>query len=93
MEIISELERDRRGSYAGAVGYFDLSGNLDTCITLRTMVVKDGVAHVQAGGGIVYDSEPVREYQETENKARALLRAIERAEGLAEQAPRGSLGY
>ncbi len=93
MEIIAELERDRRGPYAGAVGYFDLSGNLDTCITIRTMVVKDGVAHVQAGGGIVYDSEPAREYQETVNKARAPLRAIERAEGLADQAPRGSLGY
>lgn len=93
MEIISELEPDRRGSYAGAVGYFDLSGNLDTCITIRTMVVKDGVAHVQAGGGIVYDSEPAREYQETVNKAQAPLRAIERAEEFAEQAPRGSLGY
>ncbi len=93
MEIIAELERDRRGPYAGAVGYFDLSGNLDTCITLRTMVMKDGVAHVQAGGGIVYDSEPEREYQETVNKAQALLRAIERAEEATEAAPRGSLGY
>ena len=93
MEIIAELESQRRGTYAGAVGYFDLSGNLDTCITMRTMVVKDGVAHVQAGGGIVYDSEPAREYEETENKARALMRAIERAEELAERAPRGSLGY
>jgi anthranilate synthase component 1 len=93
MEIIAELERDRRGTYAGAVGYFDLSGNLDTAITLRTMVVKDGVAHVQAGGGIVYDSDPEREYQETVNKAQALMRAIERAEEMAEAAPRGSLGY
>ena len=93
MEIIAELERDRRGSYAGAVGYFDFSGNLDTCITLRTMVMKDGVAHVQAGGGIVYDSDPAREYQETENKAQAMLRAIERAEEMIEAAPRGSLGY
>ncbi len=93
MEIIAELERDRRGTYAGAVGYFDLSGNLDTAITLRTMVVKDGVAHVQAGGGIVYDSEPSIEYQETVNKAQALLGAIERAEETAEAAPRGSLGY
>ena len=93
MEIIAELERDRRGPYAGAVGYFDFSGNLDTCITLRTMVMKDGVAHVQAGGGIVYDSEPAREFQETESKAQAMLRAIERAEEMVEAAPRGSLGY
>jgi anthranilate synthase component 1 len=93
MEIIAELERDRRGTYAGAVGYFDLSGNLDTAITLRTMVMKDGVAHVQAGGGIVYDSQPDSEYQETLSKAQALLGAIERAEEMAEAAPRGSLGY
>ena len=93
MEIIAELERDRRGPYAGAVGYFDMSGNLDTCITLRTMVVKDGVAHVQAGGGIVYDSKPEREHEETVNKAKALLRAIERAEEMTEATPRGSLGY
>ncbi|OGO49938.1 MAG: anthranilate synthase component I [Chloroflexi bacterium RBG_16_68_14] len=93
MEIIAELERARRGPYAGAVGYFDLSGNLDTCITLRTTVVKDDVAYVQAGGGIVYDSEPEREYQETVNKAQALLRAIERAEEATEAAPQGSLGY
>ena len=93
MEIIAELERDRRGPYAGAVGYFDMSGNLDTCITMRTMVMKDGVAHVQAGGGIVYDSDPVREYEETEHKARAVLRAIERAEEALDDAPRGSLGY
>ena len=93
MEIIAELERDKRGSYAGAVGYFDLSGNLDTAITLRTMLLKDGVAHVQAGGGIVYDSEPEKEFRETENKAQALLRAIDRAEEQAASAPRGSLGY
>ena len=93
MEIIGELERDRRGVYAGAAGYFDMSGNLDTAITLRTMVVKDGVAHVQAGGGIVYDSDPPTEYQETVNKAAALMRAIDRAEEQAAAAPRGSLGY
>ena len=93
MEIIAELERDQRGPYAGAIGYFDLSGNIDTCITMRTMVMKDGVAHVQAGGGIVYDSEPEREYEETVNKAKALMRAIERAEAQAAGAPRGSLGY
>ena len=93
MEIIAELERDRRSTYAGAVGYFDLSGNIDTCITLRTMIVKDGVAHVQAGGGIVHDSDPDREYAETQSKARALLSAIEQAERTLAATPRGSLGY
>jgi anthranilate synthase component 1 len=93
MEIIAELEPDRRGPYAGAVGYFDLSGNLDTCITLRTMTMKDGVAHVQAGGGIVYDSDPDTEFDETVNKARALMRAIDRAEESMASTPRGSLGY
>jgi len=93
MEIIAELERDRRGVYAGCAGYFDLSGNLDTAITLRTMVVKDGVAHIQAGGGVVYDSDPSTEYEETQNKAKALLRAIDRAEEILASTPRGSLGY
>ncbi len=79
MEIIAELEPERRGPYAGCVGYFDFSGNMDTAITIRTIVVKGGVAHVQAGAGIVYDSVPEREYQETMNKARALLQAIEEA--------------
>jgi anthranilate synthase component 1 len=79
MEIIDELESTRRGPYAGAVGYFSFSGNLDTCITIRTILVKDGVAYVQAGGGIVADSVPQAEYQETLNKAKALLRAIELA--------------
>ena len=80
MEIIAELEPDKRGPYAGAVGYFDLMGNMDTAIALRTMVVKDRVAYVQAGGGIVADSTPEMEYQETVDKASALLRAIEEAE-------------
>jgi anthranilate synthase component 1 len=80
MEIIAELESDKRGTYAGAVGYFDLSGNMDTAITIRTLVVKDGVAYAQAGGGIVYDSVPEREYQETLDKASALLRAMDEAE-------------
>jgi anthranilate synthase component 1 len=93
MEIIAELERDRRGPYSGAVGYFDLSGNIDTAITIRTIVMKDGVANVQSGGGIVYDSDPDAEYAETENKARALIRAIEAAEEQAAGRPRGSLGY
>ena len=80
MEIIADLEPDRRGVYAGAVGYFDLSGNMDTAIAIRTLVVKDGVAHVQAGGGIVYDSTPELEYMETLHKAGAILTAIDEAE-------------
>ena len=80
MEIIAELEPDKRGPYAGAVGYFDFSGNMDTAIAIRTLVVKDGIAYVQAGGGIVYDSVPDTEYQETLHKASALLRAIDEAE-------------
>ncbi|HXH20879.1 MAG TPA: anthranilate synthase component I [Dehalococcoidia bacterium] len=93
MEIIAELERDRRGTYAGCVGYFDLAGNMDTAIAIRTMVVKDGVCHIQAGGGIVYDSEPHFEFSETENKAGALLRAIDLAEEQSTPFVRGSLGY
>ncbi len=80
MEIIAELESSKRGPYAGAVGYFDFSGNMDTAITIRTLVVKDGVAYAQAGGGVVYDSVPDEEYQETLDKASALLRAIDEAE-------------
>ena len=83
MEIISELEGEKRGPYGGAVGYFSFSGNVDTAITLRTSVIKDGVAYVQAGGGVVADSIPEDEYQETLHKAGALLRAIDKAEGLA----------
>jgi anthranilate synthase component 1 len=77
MEIIDELEPSRRGLYAGAVLYLDFSGNLDSCIALRTLVAKNGRAHIQAGGGIVADSVPEREYQETVNKARALVTALE----------------
>jgi len=77
MEIIDELEPHRRGPYAGAVGYFDYGGNMDTCIALRTIVIKDGKAYVQAGAGIVADSVPELEFQETLNKARGLLKAIE----------------
>ncbi|ODA28688.1 anthranilate synthase component I [Planctopirus hydrillae] len=80
MQIIDELEPHRRGPYGGAVGYIDFSGNLDTCIALRTLVVKDGVVYLQAGAGIVADSVPALEYEETLNKAKALLRAIEVAE-------------
>jgi anthranilate synthase component I len=80
MEIIDELEPTRRGPYAGAVGYFGFSGNMDTCITIRTLVIKDGVAYIQAGGGVVADSIPSAEYQETVNKAKAMMRAVEMAE-------------
>ena len=80
MEIIDELEPSRRGSYAGAVGYFSFSGNSDTAIAIRTILIKDGVAHIQAGGGIVADSVPEKEYQETMNKARACMKAIQLAE-------------
>jgi anthranilate synthase component 1 len=79
MEIIEELEKTRRGIYAGGILYLDFSGNLDSCIALRTMVIKNGVAHIQAGGGIVADSTPIGEYNESVNKAKALLRALEAA--------------
>ncbi len=80
MEIIAEFEPEKRGPYAGAAGYFSFSGNMDMAIAIRTRVVKNGVAYVQAGGGIVYDSVPEREYEETMNKARALLKALSQAE-------------
>jgi len=80
MEIISELEPGPRGVYAGAVGYFSYDGSLDTCIAIRTLVMQGQTVSVQAGAGIVADSEPEREYQESVNKARALVRAVERAE-------------
>jgi len=81
MEIIEELEPVKRGPYGGAIGYFSFSGDMDTAITLRTIVMQDGAAYIQAGGGIVADSDPAAEYQETESKAGALVRAIEMAEG------------
>jgi anthranilate synthase component 1 len=81
MEIISEIEGEKRGPYGGSVGYFSFSGNIDTAITLRTSVIKDGVAYIQVGGGVVADSTAEDEHQETLHKARALLRAIELAEG------------
>ncbi|MEK7352913.1 MAG: anthranilate synthase component I [Chloroflexota bacterium] len=80
MEIIAEVEPEKRGPYAGAAGYFSFSGNMDMAISIRTMVVSKGIAYTQAGGGIVYDSVPEREYEETLNKARALLNAISQAE-------------
>jgi len=81
MEIIEELEPVRRGPYAGAVGYFSFDGNLDSCITIRTIIVKDRTAFIQAGAGIVADSIPEKEHQECLNKAQALFRAVQMAEG------------
>jgi anthranilate synthase component 1 len=80
MEIIAELEQDQRGPYGGAIGLFNRDGDLETAITIRTLVLKDGTAHIQAGGGVVADSEPATEYQETLNKARATLSAVAEAE-------------
>ncbi len=83
MQIISELEQTTRGTYAGAVGYFSFNGNLDTCITIRTALIKDGRAYVQAGGGWVNDSTPEGEFQETVNKSMAMRKAIAMAESFA----------
>ncbi|UCH79912.1 MAG: anthranilate synthase component I [Nitrospiraceae bacterium] len=80
MEIIEELEPTRRGPYAGSLGYFDFSGNMDMCIIIRTIIFKENKAYIQAGAGIVADSDPEREYKETLNKARGMFRAIEMAE-------------
>jgi anthranilate synthase component 1 len=76
MEIIDELEATKRGIYAGAVGYFDFSGNMDTCIAIRTMVVTGNKAYIQAGAGIVADSNPTKEFEETQSKAGALIQAL-----------------
>lgn len=83
MQIINSLEKSRRATYAGAVGYFGFDGNHDSCITLRSVVLKDGKAYVQAGGGIVADSTPEGEYQESINKSMGMMRAIEHAKGIA----------
>jgi anthranilate synthase component 1 len=80
MEIIAQLESDQRGPYGGAVGLFNRDGDLETAITIRTLVLKEGVAHIQAGGGVVADSHPPTEYQETLNKANAVLTAVAEAE-------------
>jgi anthranilate synthase component 1 len=80
MNLINELEPDRRGTYAGAILYHDYAGNLDSCIAIRTIYAEGGQASVQAGAGIVFDSIPSHEYEETMNKARAMMRAIEKAE-------------
>jgi anthranilate synthase component I len=89
MEIIDELEKDKRGAYAGAIGYFGANGAMDSCIILRTAIVKEGVMHVQAGAGIVHDSDPRSEQAECENKAKALFRAAEEAVRFASRAKRG----
>jgi anthranilate synthase component 1 len=80
MQIIAELEPEKRGLYAGAIGYFGFNGNLDTCIVIRTIVMQGKKAFINAGAGIVADSDPESEYQETLNKARGMLKAIELAE-------------
>jgi anthranilate synthase component 1 len=90
MELIDTFEKEKRGAvYAGAVGYFGADGSMDTCIVLRTAVVKDGTMYVQAGGGVVADSEPEAEYQETVNKAKALMAAADEAVRYASSARRG----
>ena len=89
MQIIDEFEKEKRGPYGGAVGYFGADGSMDTCIVLRTALVKDGAMYVQAGGGVVADSEPEAEYQETVNKARALMAAAEEAVRFASAAKKG----
>jgi len=86
MQIISEFEQTARGPYGGCVGYFSFSGNLDCCITIRTALLKDGRAYVQAGGGWVNDSEPEAEFQETVNKSKAMIKALAMAESFASQA-------
>ncbi len=89
MEIIDELEADKRGIYAGCIGYFGAGGEMDTCIVLRTSVVKDGKMHVQAGAGVVYDSDPASEQRECVNKAQALFRAADEAVRFATRGKRG----
>ena len=81
MEIIGELEGHSRGPYAGAVGYFGFDGAMDTCLAIRTLVGRGGTVRVQAGAGLVADSDPATEYQETLNKAQAVLSAVDIAEG------------
>jgi anthranilate synthase component 1 len=89
MQIIDELEKEKRGLYAGCIGYFSAAGEMDTCIALRTTLIKDGTMYVQAGAGIVADSDPASEQQECVNKAKALFRAAEEARRFASAAKRG----
>ena len=92
MEVIDELEKSKRGPYAGCVGYFTADGEMDTCIVLRTALVKDGKLHVQAGAGIVFDSIPENEQQECINKAKAVVRAAEEAVRFASRGKRSKSG-
>jgi anthranilate synthase component I len=92
MQVIDELEKDKRGPYGGCVGYFSADGEMDTCIVLRTGLVKDGVLHIQAGAGLVYDSIPENEQQECINKAKALVRAADEARRVAAKGRRGGGG-
>ena len=92
MQVIDELEKDKRGPYGGCVGYFSADGEMDTCIVLRTGLVKDGVLHIQAGAGLVYDSIPENEQQECINKAKALVRAADEAKRVAARGRRGGGG-
>src|SRR5262249_57776567 len=87
LEIIDELEKEKRGVYGGAVGYFSANGAMDTCIALRTAIVKDGVMYVQAGGGVVADSDPEAEYMETVHKSAALFRAADEAQSFVNAKP------
>ncbi|MGL4395926.1 MAG: chorismate-binding protein, partial [Hyphomicrobium sp.] len=87
--VIAELEKAKRGPYAGCVGYFSASGEMDTCIVLRTAILKDGVLHVQAGAGVVHDSIAANEQQECINKAKAIVRAAEEAVRFAAGADKG----
>jgi anthranilate synthase component 1 len=80
MQHLSTLEPERRGIYAGALGYFDLAGNTNTCIAIRSALIKGGNVHIQAGAGIVYDSQPIAEYEETRNKAKSVVKAVYWAE-------------
>ena len=89
MEIIDELEKSKRGPYAGCVGYFSAGGEMDTCIVLRTALIKDGMMHVQAGAGLVHDSVPEKEQQECINKAKAMFRAAEEAVSFAGRNKKG----
>jgi anthranilate synthase component 1 len=89
MQIIDELEKEKRGIYAGSVGYFSAGGTMDTCIVLRTAIVKDGTMYVQAGAGIVDESKPEAEYEECRAKARALVKAAEEAVRFSDTVKRG----
>ena len=92
MQVIDELEKSKRGAYAGCVGYFTADGEMDTAIVLRTGLVKDGMLHVQAGAGVVFDSIPENEQQECINKAKAVVRAAEEAVRLVNGNKSGSTG-